>query len=99
MKKKKGRFLTALTQKSELPLAYIGRCAELYWVGGRELTVDGCRCVLTYEDELIELSCGGGRYRIEGQGFELRSYFDGKMKITGRIDRIGLERGEGEKSK
>jgi len=92
MKAKKEGLWERIRRKSELPLSYVGRCAELYLVGERELIVDGCRCVLTYEDEVIELVCGDRLYRITGEGFDLRSYYDGKMKIIGRIDGIVIQK-------
>lgn len=56
-----------------------------------ELSVEGCAGVLTYQDEVILLRLGGQNLRILGSGLLLKSYFDGEMQVTGKINALELE--------
>lgn len=61
--------------------------------GDREVSVTGCRKVLTYEEELVRIETKGCVVAVRGDSLSLKAYHPGEMRITGRIDGLAIERG------
>lgn len=61
--------------------------------GENEVSVTGCRRVLTYEDALVRIETVGCVVAIEGDALSLKAFHENEMRISGRIDKLGIERG------
>lgn len=91
MENKRKNIFKKFKGSADLPLAYVGKCAEVYMIGQNEVIIDGCESLLTYEDEIIEMIAAKKLYQICGKDFELQTYFDGKIKITGKVEKIEID--------
>ncbi len=54
----------------------------------REASVDGCRGVVDYYENLIKLSISGGTVSFLGDGLKLASFTDTSALIKGRLHNI-----------
>ncbi len=61
--------------------------------GDREVSVSGCKKVLTYEEDLIRIQTRECVVAVKGEALSLKSFHPGEMRITGRIDTLAIERG------
>ncbi len=60
----------------------------------RDLFIGGCTGISEYsENRIIFVGCGM-KIRAEGEEFELFTFADGRVRLSGKIDSIFLERTE-----
>lgn len=95
MKKKSRPIASFFSRRTELPLEYLTNCDELHLLSASTLYLDGVRKVLRYESEIISLLCRERIYQVSGERLLLHSFFDGKIRITGKITGIGIEEERG----
>lgn len=61
--------------------------------GEREVSVTGCKKVLAYEEDLVRIETKGCVVAVQGEALSLKAYHENEMRITGRIDKLAIERG------
>lgn len=87
--KKTGNILSDLSQKLgsslELPDSAIPGNCHIVLSSNREATVDGCRGVLQYDDDVIRLNAGSVVVRFVGKDLMIRFIKAEQAFITGQI--------------
>lgn len=90
---RRGRdFMDALSEKLDIPREALPHGFALALSGERELTVWGCRHILSYSAEEILLSLGARRLRVSGEGLLCAAFGAGAVTVTGEILTLSLER-------
>ena len=88
MKSKPARArLDLLGRALELPPGMAGG-AHIEMFSNREAIIDGCRGVMEYDEENIQLNIGAGTVRISGRGLNMDSFGEGQAVIKGYIKNI-----------
>jgi len=72
----------------DLPADLVAGLAHMELLGDRQFLLEGHDGILSYSDEQIDVSAGGGAVRIRGAGLALRSMTGRDVRIRGRIDAI-----------
>ena len=72
----------------DLPADLVAGLAHMELLGDRQFLLEGHDGILSYSDEQIDVSAGGGAVRIRGEGLALRSMTGRDVRIRGRIDAI-----------
>ena len=88
MKKRIYRFVSCLSEKTELPLSEICREPIISILGRREITVDGAVSVVKYEREIIILELCNDIIKIYGKKLEMKSYSGTAITIGGEIEQV-----------
>ncbi len=70
--------------------------AVLQIIGNREVLVDGCRGVVDYFDDRITLKTVDGTVTFFGTSLSVDEYYDGKLKIKGRLQNIEFSSRKGD---
>lgn len=70
--------------------------AVLQIFGNREVLVDGCRGVVDYFDDRITLKTADGAVTFFGTSLSVEEYYDGKLKIKGRLQNIEFSSRKGD---
>lgn len=71
-----------------VPLAAVSGCPKIELVGNREATVDGCRGVAEYGEELVRLNISGGSVCFFGAGLEITRLYANEATVRGYIRNI-----------
>ena len=92
---------TKRTKTPVRPLASIDGAGFLMDAEGSKkgllrITMAGIGSINGYGEEEMVFSTCMGRLRIGGQGLFCRAFQNGRIEVTGRVDRISFEREEGE---
>ena len=88
---RRGRHLMdALSEKLDIPREALPHGFALTLSGQRELTLLGCRHILTYSEEEILLSMGRRTLRVGGRGLLCASFAAGALTVTGEIDTLSF---------
>ena len=66
-----------------VPLSAMGDIPFMELTGNRELIVDGCKGILTYDDDVIKLNTGKLTVLVRGRGLVLKSFSENAVSITG----------------
>lgn len=69
----------------EVPFAALNDCPHIELFGNLELTIDGCRGILEYEDDSIRLNLGKNALRVTGRNLSLKALTDQTAVIEGYI--------------
>ncbi len=89
---RKGRDLIgALGEKLDIPREALPGGFALALSGQSELTVWGCRRILSYSEQEIVLLPGKRRLHIEGDRLLCRAFGEGAVTVTGRIEAMRFE--------
>lgn len=67
---------------------YLGTDMMMEIITNRELTVDGCKGVIEYDENYIKLNAKKGTVTIFGVDLEIKSYSEAALFIAGKIERI-----------
>ena len=90
---RRGRdFMDALSEKLDIPREALPHGFALALSGERELTLWGCRRILSYSAEEILLRVGARTLRITGKGLLCAAFGAGAVTVTGEIVALTLER-------
>ncbi|MGI6264881.1 MAG: YabP/YqfC family sporulation protein [Acutalibacteraceae bacterium] len=88
MKAKKSRRFALggkVERALELPDGVLSDAAHLEISGRREVIVEGCHGIVSYDDDTVRLGTGSGVVRIAGEGLILRAMNDGTVQVSGQI--------------
>ena len=88
---KKGDLLARFGAKLDIPREALPGSFGMTLSGQRELTVRGCKKILAYGEERIELAVGSIRLAIEGEGLLCSAFGAGSVTVTGKIVAICFE--------
>ena len=69
----------------ELPAALAGDSPHIELLGNREVTVDGCKGILEYDDGFIRLNMGKTVLRLTGRDLVISALSDRTAVIEGYI--------------
>lgn len=78
----------------EMPSASVIGGASVTLTDGREVYVTGCRSILSYNDQYIELSTGLGKIGIVGSQLDISGYTDTDIAVRGSISSISIAEDE-----
>lgn len=65
---------------------------DIQIISDRDIFLDGCYGIETFEEDRIVLLGKGIRVKIDGANFEIFTFADGRIKASGKIQNISLER-------
>lgn len=80
-----------LADRLELPSDALAGAAKLTVNGRRRVLIENHSGIITYEDDIIAVDCGGMKAVIRGDGLSLGAMDKHDMLITGRILTIEFE--------
>lgn len=88
---RRGRdLLGALGEKLDIPREALPHGFALALSGGREMTVWGCRRILSYDEAEIVVLVQGRALRIKGERLFCSAFGEGAVTVTGKIDTLLL---------
>lgn len=58
--------------------------------GNKQITVDGCKGILEYGENLIRISCGKYAVNISGENLELKNMTERSCMITGVFESLSF---------
>ena len=93
MRRKKG-FLASFGERLDIPCEALPGGFGLSLSGQNELTVRGCRKILSYGAERICLSLGKTVLFIEGEGLLCTVFEAGSVTVQGWICKIVFDKGD-----
>lgn len=64
---------------------------DIHIEGNREISVEGCRGILEYENERITLRLKHRRLIVNGEKLTMRSFFGSHIRIIGVISSVCFE--------
>ena len=94
MKRRKRNFAELVADASGFPDTVILSTPDIHIVGTREVSVDGCRGILVYENTEIQLRLKDRIMRICGEQLSLKTYFAAHVTVRGRISSLSFEEDE-----
>lgn len=86
--KRKTKAVDLIGRALEVPSAAFGGDSKIELIGNTEATVDGCRCVVEYNDTKIILNIGRGNLSFHGSDLEIASLNDRIAVVRGLIARM-----------
>ncbi len=90
---RRGRdFMEALCEKLDIPREALPHGFALALSGERELTLWGCRRILSYSAEEIVLSVGVRTLHVTGKGLLCAAFGAGAVTVTGEIHALAFSR-------
>ncbi len=93
MKRRRRSFGEVLADSTGFPDTLTMNAPDIHIVGTREISIDGCRGILLYEREEIQLRLRGRVMYICGEELTLKTYYTGHVSVRGRISGIRFEEG------
>ena len=91
---KKGDFLTRFGERLDIPREALPGGFGVTLSGQNELVVRGCKKILSYGEEKIELALGWLKLVIEGEGLLCSAFGGGAVTVTGKVVVLRLEERE-----
>ena len=64
---------------------------DIHMEGTREVSIEGCRGILEYENDIISLRAKDMCITVRGEGLTMRSFFGNHIRIIGRIKSVSYE--------
>ncbi len=83
-KEKGGELVGNVMNALEIP-PIVGSETHIDMFGDREMTVEGIKGVIEYDDSLVRLSTGRREVRISGEELEIRSLTKTAATVTGHV--------------
>lgn len=74
------------------PVTRMTEGVDIEIIGDRDIFVDGCTGIDEFTDERIVFAGNRVRVIVEGFDFEIFTFADGRIKASGKICKIELER-------
>ncbi len=91
MKKKrkaKAPFHERFAEAIELPLDTFGNLPQIQMCGNREVTVEGYKCVLEYDDNMLRIKAKQMELSFWGSELMLKYLNHENVIISGKLERI-----------
>ncbi|MBO5354575.1 MAG: YabP/YqfC family sporulation protein [Clostridia bacterium] len=93
--RRKKEFFTRFGERLDIPREALPGGFGLSMSGQNELTVRGCRKILSYGADRISLSLGKVTLTVEGIGLLCTVFEAGSVTVQGLICKIGFDKGRG----
>ena len=77
--------LERLDAALELPPGAMGNGVRMELNSNREATIDGCKGVLEYDENVVRLNTGQGQVRLTGRGLVIRTLSQNQAVVEGFI--------------
>ncbi len=90
---KKGDFFARFGSKLDIPREALPGSFGITLSGQQELTVRGCKKILSFEEREIRLAVGKSAVVIVGEGLLCSAFGAGCVTVTGRITALTFEEG------
>lgn len=71
-----------------LPPGTMGNSSKIEMIGNRELSVEGCKGVLEYDESIIRLNLGNRQLKVLGRNLSIRVLERNYSEIEGFITNI-----------
>ena len=94
MKRKRrfeGKLGEIIGEMFEMPSAAVYGGVSLTLTDGREVYVTGCRAILSYSGEYIEVETGLGKIGIVGEELDISNYTDSEITVRGAIKSVSMQ--------
>ncbi len=89
---RRGRdFIEALSEKLDIPRESLPGGFALALSGEREMTVWGCRRILSYDEGEIAVLVGKRTLHVKGKSLFCSAFGEGAVTVTGEIDTLFFE--------
>lgn len=89
-----GGLKRKLAAVSDLPLGAFGDCVYIEIEGNSAIRVCGCREIISYECEKIEIATTEMRVTVRGNELTIETLGGGTVRLKGRIHGISLDDAE-----
>ncbi len=83
------KFLEAFT---ELPSSSFGDRPYIEMEGDNTLKLDGCKEILSYDEEAASFRTNESRVTVRGSGLKMCSFGNSTVRVTGNITGLEIER-------
>lgn len=93
MKRRRKKFGEALADSIGFPDTLAMNAPDIHIIGTREISIDGCKGILLYEREEIQLRLHDRVMCICGEELTLKTYYTGHVSVRGCIFSIAFEEG------
>lgn len=91
--KKARDYLERLSERLELPRTVTAGLPQTVISGFREVSIDLQQGLLAYSETEIVVAVSCGSISVTGAGLGIRLMKEGRITITGDIDRVEFQRG------
>ena len=72
----------------DLPVDLVAGMVHFEFSGNREVSIEGCRGILEYDENIVCIDTGKMTVRFMGRGLELRNFTDHSAVIDGFISSV-----------
>ena len=93
MKKRKRSITEVVADTVGFPDTLSASTPDVYIIGTREISVDGCRGILVYETTEVALRLKDRVMTVKGEELTLKTFFASHVTVRGRISAISSEEG------
>ncbi|MBR6514015.1 MAG: YabP/YqfC family sporulation protein [Clostridia bacterium] len=93
MKRRKRSMTEAIADAFRFPDTVSATVPDIHIIGTREISIDGCVGILSYERDSILLRLRDRCARITGTDLTLKTYYTGHVSVKGRIMSLSFEEG------
>lgn len=90
MKKHKNALKRIFADTTDLSTAVFSGTSEITVIGAYETEIEGCRGILVYENDEIQLRLCDRNLCIKGSGLSMKSYFGTHISVRGAIESISF---------
>ena len=86
--------LQKLTDLFDIPSSVLPWGMDIEIRNDHDVLVDGCTGITEYTTERIVFRSKGMCAIVEGEGFELYTFADGRVRVSGKVSGVMLKRGD-----
>ena len=81
----------SIEQTLDLPEILSPGVPHIEMQGNREIIIDGCRGILEYDEDRIELNAGSLVISFQGSGLVIKTYSENQTVLAGEVVGIAFE--------
>lgn len=85
MRRKKEDFAKKVADELQLPETAVANVCHIEFNGRSDVTVDGCKGVVEYNEDVIALNLGKDILRFRGANLEIATFSEAQAVIKGDI--------------
>lgn len=90
MKKKKEDLVYRFAEEMQFPVSALTDTFRIELRGQNEMTVEGCRGIVEYDENSVSLNLGNISLNIAGKSLEISTFSEQQAVITGVVTNIRL---------
>lgn len=92
MKRKSKRTISKIDRILEMPQEVYSNIPKISVIGFNEMIIENFKGILEYEDYYIRINTEIGIININGYELKLENMTNDNIKVTGKIEKIDIER-------